>query len=247
MRCYLDSAASLPGSRATDGGGRTPSCQRLSRLSVPSSSEQDLPNEASSPLAFPLTDPSLTWLSWGWKTWFYKHFRLPPVEGQWRSQDRANRDLGRITTSGIMKSESSTLTGPSQTWHSGFVIWLDQHFRPFLGNVCRTPYAHVDSLSGGRVRVLLIEPPKSVWDLMGDCVSPPLGLAWLAAVLEQEDDVQVDLVDCNASVLSWADLRRVIEERQPDLVGATAMTPTSPPCCELCNSPRRWCPASLQC
>jgi anaerobic magnesium-protoporphyrin IX monomethyl ester cyclase len=78
------------------------------------------------------------------------------------------------------------------------------------------------------VRVLLIEPPKAVWDLMGDCISPPLGLAWIAAVLEREDGVQVSLLDCNASGLGWADLRRAIEEQRPDLVGATSMTPYFP-------------------
>jgi anaerobic magnesium-protoporphyrin IX monomethyl ester cyclase len=78
------------------------------------------------------------------------------------------------------------------------------------------------------VRVLLIEPPKAVWDLMGDCVSPPLGLAWIAAVLEQENGVQVSLLDCNASGLDWSELRRAIEEQRPDLVGATAMTPYFP-------------------
>jgi anaerobic magnesium-protoporphyrin IX monomethyl ester cyclase len=78
------------------------------------------------------------------------------------------------------------------------------------------------------MRVLLIEPPKAVWDLMGDCISPPLGLAWIAAVLEREDGVQVSLLDCNASGLGWADLRQAIEEQRPDLVGATSMTPYFP-------------------
>ena len=78
------------------------------------------------------------------------------------------------------------------------------------------------------MHALLIEPPKAVWDMMGDCVAPPLGLAWIAAVLERESDVQVDLVDCNASGLGWDDLRRIIQEQRPDLVGGTAMTPYFP-------------------
>ena len=74
------------------------------------------------------------------------------------------------------------------------------------------------------MNVLLIEPPKKVWDLMGDCVSPPLGLAQLAGVLERER-FPVEIVDCSGSGLTWAQLRGVIAEAQPDLVGATAMTP----------------------
>jgi len=36
------------------------------------------------------------------------------------------------------------------------------------------------------MRLLLVEPPKKTWELMGQCISPPLGLAQLAAVLEAE-------------------------------------------------------------
>jgi anaerobic magnesium-protoporphyrin IX monomethyl ester cyclase len=79
------------------------------------------------------------------------------------------------------------------------------------------------------MRVMLIEPPKKVWDLMGDCVTPPLGLAWIAAVLEREEGVQVTVLDCNASEMGWRALRQAIEEQHPDLVGATAMTPYFPP------------------
>jgi anaerobic magnesium-protoporphyrin IX monomethyl ester cyclase len=74
------------------------------------------------------------------------------------------------------------------------------------------------------VKVLLVEPPKKTWELMGDCVSPPLGLAQLAAVLEEEN-IPVNLVDCNASRLTWDDLEDFIAKEKPDIVGATAITP----------------------
>lgn len=89
-------------------------------------------------------------------------------------------------------------------------------------------YGRAESSIGDTVRILLIEPPKAVWDLMGDCVSPPLGLAWIAAVLEREPGVQVYLVDCNALELDWSELRCAIEDLRPDMVGATAMTPYFP-------------------
>ena len=38
------------------------------------------------------------------------------------------------------------------------------------------------------MKVLLVEPPRRMWDVMGDCVSPPLGLAQLAAVLEEASE-----------------------------------------------------------
>jgi len=74
------------------------------------------------------------------------------------------------------------------------------------------------------VKVLLVEPPKRIWELMGDCVAPPLGLAQLAAVLEKEG-IKVNLIDCNASEMGWSELEDFIGETQPDVVGATAMTP----------------------
>lgn len=47
------------------------------------------------------------------------------------------------------------------------------------------------------MKVLLVEPPKKTWDVMGDCTAPPLGLAQLAAVL-REESIPVEIVDCNA-------------------------------------------------
>ena len=70
------------------------------------------------------------------------------------------------------------------------------------------------------MKVLLIEPPRKTWDIMGRCVSPPLGLAQLAAVLEAED-IEVDIIDCNALELGWLALGETIERSQPDIIGAT--------------------------
>lgn len=59
---------------------------------------------------------------------------------------------------------------------------------------------------------------------MGDCISPPLGLAQLAAVLEGEG-IPVDIVDCSAQGIHWSALQRVIDESRPNVIGATAYTP----------------------
>lgn len=73
------------------------------------------------------------------------------------------------------------------------------------------------------MKVLFVEPPKKPWEIMGDFVAPPSGLAQLAAVLES-NGVQVQIVDCNASRLTWCDLEQAIADVQPTLVGASAMT-----------------------
>jgi anaerobic magnesium-protoporphyrin IX monomethyl ester cyclase len=73
------------------------------------------------------------------------------------------------------------------------------------------------------MKVLLVEPPKKPWEMMGDFIAPPIGLAQLAAVLEA-NHVHVEIVDCNASRLSWDDLHGVIADRKPTVVGASAMT-----------------------
>jgi anaerobic magnesium-protoporphyrin IX monomethyl ester cyclase len=77
------------------------------------------------------------------------------------------------------------------------------------------------------MKVLLVEPPKKPWEMMGDFIAPPIGLAQLAAVLEA-DHVDVEIVDCNASRLTWEDLEQVIADRKPTLVGTSAMTTFMP-------------------
>ena len=75
------------------------------------------------------------------------------------------------------------------------------------------------------MKVLLVEPPKRTWELMGgNCIAPPSGLAQLAAILEEEN-TEVDIIDCNASGLDWFKLEEYIDKSQPDIVGATAITP----------------------
>jgi len=53
----------------------------------------------------------------------------------------------------------------------------------------------------------------------------PLGLGYLAAVLEK-NQYDVDVIDCQASKLSFDDFRNEISKRQPDIVGMTSTTLT---------------------
>ncbi len=74
------------------------------------------------------------------------------------------------------------------------------------------------------MKVLLIEPPKKIWEMMGECRPPPLGLAYVAAVLE-ENDIPVEIIDCNGMGVTWEDLPGKIIKASPDIVGTGGMTP----------------------
>ncbi|TET42266.1 MAG: radical SAM protein [Dehalococcoidia bacterium] len=76
----------------------------------------------------------------------------------------------------------------------------------------------------GAMKVLLVEPLKVIWEMMRPCVPPPLGLAQLAAVLE-ENNIDVKILDCTALNIGPDALAQAIWEEQPDVVGATALTP----------------------
>ena len=52
---------------------------------------------------------------------------------------------------------------------------------------------------------------------------PPLGLGYLAAVLEK-NGFKVEVIDCQASKYNYDDFKREIAKRKPDLVGVTAAT-----------------------
>jgi len=52
---------------------------------------------------------------------------------------------------------------------------------------------------------------------------PPLGILYLAAVLEQSQH-QVEVIPCDVLNYSLADVRRIVADTQPDIVGCTSTT-----------------------
>ncbi len=52
---------------------------------------------------------------------------------------------------------------------------------------------------------------------------PPLGVGYLAAVLEK-NGFEVEVIDCQASDYRYDDFKREIAKRNPDIVGVTAAT-----------------------
>jgi anaerobic magnesium-protoporphyrin IX monomethyl ester cyclase len=77
------------------------------------------------------------------------------------------------------------------------------------------------------MRVLLLEPPKIPWEMMGDVVAPPLGLAQLGGCLEAAN-VPVEILDANALEIGWKGLEAAISRTEPDLIGMTVFTPFVP-------------------
>ena len=74
------------------------------------------------------------------------------------------------------------------------------------------------------MRVLLIQPPMYHQKVQ---LSPNLGLASIAAVLEQ-DGVQVGVIDAAAENLSYTDILERIRAFKPRIVGAGGQTPVAP-------------------
>ena len=74
------------------------------------------------------------------------------------------------------------------------------------------------------MRVLLVEPPKDVWFVMGDYKPPPYGIIQLAAYLERETSgVDIKVLDCNAQKLTWENLEAQIQSFQPDVVASSSL------------------------
>lgn len=65
--------------------------------------------------------------------------------------------------------------------------------------------------------------PKSLNQVQG--IYPPLGLAYIGAVLENEGHI-VNILDCKALNLTSVETKEKILEVKPDIVGITAMTST---------------------
>src|SRR4030042_304502 len=74
------------------------------------------------------------------------------------------------------------------------------------------------------MKVLLVEPPKENWFLMGEYLPSPYGLIQLGAYLERElPGVELELLDCNARGIEWGELARRIEESDADAVASSSL------------------------
>lgn len=92
--------------------------------------------------------------------------------------------------------------------------------------------------------VLLINPPdfKSKYKKYFNIRAPPLGLAYIAAVLE-ENDIDVEILDCAALDLGYEGMKKRVEKVNPFLVGITATTPLIPEALKSAEAVRTACDA----
>jgi len=74
------------------------------------------------------------------------------------------------------------------------------------------------------MKILLINPPPRT-PSQPNVLVPPLGLAYLAAVLKKEK-FKVEILDANALRLPWEQFHQLVRQKKPDVAGFTGMTPT---------------------
>lgn len=83
------------------------------------------------------------------------------------------------------------------------------------------------------MKVLLLRPIESRVAKSGD-VMPPLGLAYVASVLEK-NGIEVVVIDCPALSTSREELRSRITKENPDVLGITCMTTALPSAVRISN------------
>jgi len=75
------------------------------------------------------------------------------------------------------------------------------------------------------VKVLFVEPPKHFWFVMGEYLPPPLGILELAGYLDSKmPDLEIEVLDCQASQLEWDRLEKYIESYRPDIVASSSLS-----------------------
>ncbi len=75
-----------------------------------------------------------------------------------------------------------------------------------------------------KMDVLLIYPNVSLSSIEDEIKVPPLGLAYIAAVLE-ENGYDVEILDMYAQHTTLNELRNILRRGQPEIVGITCLTP----------------------
>jgi len=88
--------------------------------------------------------------------------------------------------------------------------------------------------------VLLINPPdtKSKYKKYFNIRIPPLGILYIAAVLE-ENGVDVEVIDCAAGDIGYSGIEKRVKETEPFLVGITSTTPLIPEALRSAEAVRR--------
>lgn len=95
------------------------------------------------------------------------------------------------------------------------------------------------------MKVLLINPPynSSKYKFIG-LVAPPLGIAYIAAMLEKSG-VTVKILDAPALEIDHAKVKLEIEKYNPDIVAITSVTPTIGSALKTAEIAREACPDAV--
>jgi anaerobic magnesium-protoporphyrin IX monomethyl ester cyclase len=89
-------------------------------------------------------------------------------------------------------------------------------------------------------KVLFVEPPKDYWFLMGEYLPPPTGLLALAAYLEKNlEDVELEILDCQAESLDWGGVQRRISSAKPDIVASSGFTCNAYVCARVAETAKK--------
>jgi anaerobic magnesium-protoporphyrin IX monomethyl ester cyclase len=84
--------------------------------------------------------------------------------------------------------------------------------------------------------LLLVEPPRNFWFVMGEYLPPPSSLLILAAYIERElPHVELEIIDCQADRLSWNELERYIESANPSMILTSGYTTNAYTCVRTCE------------
>ncbi|MEL7670421.1 radical SAM protein [Methanobacterium sp.] len=95
------------------------------------------------------------------------------------------------------------------------------------------------------MKITFINPPQtnSKYKFIG-VVAPPLGIAYMAAVLE-ENNFDVSVIDASAMDMTWETLEEEIGENSPELVAITALTPTIEQALKTAQLVKKVCPDTV--
>lgn len=96
------------------------------------------------------------------------------------------------------------------------------------------------------MKITLVNPPTPCiesFSVLGITV-PPLGLAYLAAVLESEGHT-VDVIDASALGMPVPEIKRKIARNQPEIVGVTSTTPTIQEALTILHAVKNVCPDAV--
>ena len=91
-----------------------------------------------------------------------------------------------------------------------------------------------------KAKVTLVNPP-TLKGVFHHQLYVPIGLAYLAAVLEKNEH-EINVIDCPAMEMDSDALKKKLESLKPDLVGITSMTPTIQSTLQSARATREACP-----